>query len=601
MPKYLKEPYLDTGVQLANQGRYLEAEIYLLQSIVENPSDITAYWNLALLHEKLDNHVYSQQLWKRLISLTEDDAPIRKLASSYYRADYRDEDFRSALYWFQKIKKPSPIDINNLIVLHNGTGHTNAVRSLAEQHNYFTSKMVMPFVYDSSEEIECYRQTYESCLDELLKSGEKMAFKELRQQYCLPFTLRLSYHNCNNRDLFRKQYQTFTNICPELSYQSNFSQRARSGRLRVGFISEYFMDHSVARDRGGIIAHISRDKFEVITIFLQKPRDTLGRYIWNHSDRHLMLTEKSNYDYLDVWRNQIEELELDVLIYCDIGMSVDTYFLAYSRLAPVQITTWGHSDTSGIGTIDYFISSELFEDPERCHDHYTEELILTKSICTYYINHSVNITHNKLANNIGEKYWLDNEYCHIYLSLQTKQKFHPDFDYVYQGILAGDPCAVIVMCAVTSQVKAEFYKRIRKKLRGNIRRLILLEKQLSLNEYLALLKYAHVILDSYPFGGCNSCFEAFYFGKCIITRPSHFINGRFTSGMYMKMGVTDLIAHSNDEYIQLALRVASDDTYREALEQRIREQSGQLFEDKESVREWEDILERVASRLPSLR
>ncbi len=592
MSNILKKPYLDTGVQLANQGKYLEAEIYLLQSIAEDPANITAYWNLALLHEKLGNHTYSQQLFKKLTNLTTDDAPIRKLASSYFRSD----DFKSALYWFQKIKKRLPIDINNLAILYNDASNTSAVRTLFEQHDFFTSKMVIPFVYTSTDDIIHYRNIYNSCLDETLKSGKKFTFKELRLQYCLPFTLRLSYQNFNNRDLFGKQYQVFKKICPELSYQSNFSKKQKPGKLRVGFISEYFMDHSVARDRGGIIAHLDRDKFEVVTIFFQKPGDTLGQYIRDHSDIHLVLAEKYNEDYLDLWRKEIETLNLDILVYCDIGMSVDTYFLAYSRLAPVQMTTWGHSDTSGIGTIDYFISSELFEDSEYCHDHYTEKLILTKSICTYYINHSINMTYNNLPENIGPKFWLDNEQCHIYLSFQTQQKFHPDFDIVYQEILDADPRAVIVLCSISPMAKEEFYKHIRTKLNGNISRLLILENRLFLNEYLALLKYAHVILDSYPFGGCNSSFEAFYFGKCVITMPSSFINGRFTSGMYLKMGITELIAHSLDEYIQSALRVASDNAYRSTLEQRIRARSGLLFEDKESVREWETILEKVAIR-----
>ena len=82
-------------------------------------------------------------------------------------------------------------------------------------------------------------------------------------------------------------------------------------------------------------------------------------------------------------RDIIEEQKLDILVYCDIGMSPETQWLAYSRLAPIQLNTWGHSDTSGIDTIDYFMSSSLYED-ESSQVNYSEQLIRLNSLCTYY-------------------------------------------------------------------------------------------------------------------------------------------------------------------------------------------------------------------------
>ena len=43
------------------------------------------------------------------------------------------------------------------------------------------------------------------------------------------------------------------------------------------------------------------------------------------------------------------------------------------KLAPIQMTSWGHPDTSGLPTIDYFLSSELME-PENAQENYTEKV-----------------------------------------------------------------------------------------------------------------------------------------------------------------------------------------------------------------------------------
>ena len=58
-------------------------------------------------------------------------------------------------------------------------------------------------------------------------------------------------------------------------------------------------------------------------------------------------------------RERIQAWSLDVLVYPEIGMDPVAFFLAFARLAPVQAVWWGHPDTTGIPTIDYFISSDV--------------------------------------------------------------------------------------------------------------------------------------------------------------------------------------------------------------------------------------------------
>ena len=53
------------------------------------------------------------------------------------------------------------------------------------------------------------------------------------------------------------------------------------------------------------------------------------------------------------------KLDLDVLVYPEIGMDENTWYLAMARLAPVQVAWWGHPDTTGLETIDYFVTSDL--------------------------------------------------------------------------------------------------------------------------------------------------------------------------------------------------------------------------------------------------
>ena len=47
-------------------------------------------------------------------------------------------------------------------------------------------------------------------------------------------------------------------------------------------------------------------------------------------------------------------------------------------------------------------------------------------------------------------------------------------------------------------------------------------------------------------------------GLPIVTFPGRLINGRFTLGMYRKMGIDDLIVYNNEDYVNKAYQVAND-------------------------------------------
>ena len=52
---------------------------------------------------------------------------------------------------------------------------------------------------------------------------------------------------------------------------------------------------------------------------------------------------------------------LDALVFADVGMSFYTYLLAFGRVAPVQVAFYGHPVTTGLRSVDYFVSSDLLE------------------------------------------------------------------------------------------------------------------------------------------------------------------------------------------------------------------------------------------------
>src|SRR5712691_10277764 len=83
------------------------------------------------------------------------------------------------------------------------------------------------------------------------------------------------------------------------------------------------------------------------------------------------------------WARAILADRLDVLIHLDIGMPPADIRLAGLRLAPVQCVTWGHPTTTGLPTVDYFLSSALMELAEGTQ-HYTEKMVPLPGLSIWY-------------------------------------------------------------------------------------------------------------------------------------------------------------------------------------------------------------------------
>jgi len=118
-------------------------------------------------------------------------------------------------------------------------------------------------------------------------------------------------------------------------------------------------------------------------------------------------------------------------------------------------------------------------------------------------------------------------------------------------------------------------------------------------DFVDLIAASDVMLDTRHFNGYNTSLEAFAVGTPVVTWPGEFQRGRHTYGMYRRMDTTELIANEAAQYIDIAVRLGTDASYRAARSDEILESSAVLFEDIQVVREFERFFEEtVAANVP---
>jgi len=395
----------------------------------------------------------------------------------------------------------------------------------------------------------------------------------------------LTYRNQSNKNIFIKREQFYREICSDLTYSGGKKSITQIGKRRIGFISDFLcLDSSVLRDRMGIIKNLSREDFEVFILVHGKPENINTQLAKSLKDAHL---EEYVFlpKYLSDSREKISSLELDILVFCEIGMSVKNFLLGFSRLAPIQITTWGHSDTSGLSTIDYYVSSNYFE--LNGDEHYSEKLLKMNSLGTYYYKPSKLLWDESYKILDRKNYNLDDE-LNIYGCIQSSFKITEEFEDILVKILENDPKAKIILSNNVPFCRSHIL-RLKNKMGENYTRISLFPN-LQPNSYLNLIYLCDIILDPYPFGGCNTSFEAFEFNIPVVTMPTKFINGRFTYGLYKKMNILKTVVSNSDEYLDVCLKYGRDKIELDELKADIDNNKHLIFEEQDSIDEWSQLL-----------
>lgn len=345
------------------------------------------------------------------------------------------------------------------------------------------------------------------------------------------------------------------------------------------------------------IGRISRDLFQVFVLNFPSIKDEVTERIRASADQYIEL----HHDIYQA-QQQISALELDILVFTEIGMHSYTYFLAFSRLAPRTALFWyvwpqsvrvyvhnrprGHAITSGLDTIDYFVTSKWFQSTNYDSDNrYTECLYRMQDLSTSF---SRPIAPDPEFSRNSFDFPADHTW---YLIPQTLYKIHPDFDHLLQGILSKDDNGIAIFpIGQVENLAIQLKMRFERSLSPDVLQRIHFAPKLQPAAYLALCKLAQVVLDPFPVGGGRSSFEIFSVGTPIVMLYPRTSILQLTYGMYSKMGIYDCISYTEQEFIDIAIRLGTNPAYRETISRRILQMNDLLYQSQRVVEEWNEFL-----------
>ena len=558
-PGYASAHY-NLGLVLHSKGNLADAQACFQRAVLLRPQFVEAYYQLALLLKQSNRWAEAQTCLEVALRLRPGfGAALGLLAGALeYRGKYLEA--RAALDKAIAIEPTDDLRIG--------------------------SALLLPVIYESQAEIDQHRLRVRDELE--LLGGQKLTLPD-PEVLAKGEPFFLAYQCGNDRILLEALAAIYARAAPQLEFVAphceSGSKPPISGQpIRVGFLSRFFWRHTIGKLNAGFIRHLSRCHFRVVLFCIPGPEDPISQMIRASADEVIVVPRR-----LADARQLIADQNLDVLIYTDIGMDPLTYFLAFARLAPVQCVTWGHPSTTGLPTMDYFVSNVHME-PEDASKHYTEQLVQFSRVNTCYEEPQLPLpARNRQDFGLPEN-------VHLYVCTQSLFKFHPKFDSVLCAILQRDPLALVVLLSgPESHWKELLTERFGKTIPEECRRIQFLP-QLTQFEFLHLQALADVLLDTFPFGGGNTSLEAFAFGTPVVTLSGSLMRGRITYACYRQMGIADCIAADPKEYVEVAVRLGTDPAWRQEIRQRILEQKHLLYDNELAVQELEQFLIQAVER-----
>jgi predicted O-linked N-acetylglucosamine transferase (SPINDLY family) len=443
-----------------------------------------------------------------------------------------------------------------------------ALRSVNGSHpGYQLAKIRLPLGYKSEADVLHWREIFERSLDEFAVS--KFDPREAYDGLSAFRYHELSYQQFNNRDILAKIGDLLCNgiaakALPELS--SPIKPRRASGKIRIGYAGYDLRESSVSPWTLGWLTHHAKE-FETFAINLGEIQDRTTAVYERLADHYLHLPRRGP---VPKDARVIKSLGLDVLIYLDVGTKARTNQLACLRLAPVQCATWGSPESSGLPTIDYYLSSTMME-PEDAEEHYTERLVrLPKSgIC--YLKESGRISYL-------EKRDFGITKGPLVVSFQPPSKFDPRYDHLYQHINEGTGEEILI---VERHQQDQSIVRERLAKAGVRARYV---RQLSLADYRGLMRIADVVLDTPGWNGGITTIQSLDAGTPVVTKSTNLRRGKQSSCFLELAGGHSLIAKDDEEYGEFAVDADGLHAARRALDPE------RLYDDIAAVRAFEDFL-----------
>lgn len=551
---------------LARQNQLAEAEASYRAAIAIRPGSASAWNNLGVVLQRTGRLTEAASCHKQAAILAPDEA------EHYYNlgcAELARNATKKAAGYYMRALEADP-------------------RHAASRFAHCMAEL--PILYGSEPEIRRSRAAYAEKLTSLCREAEQSRTPHNLAPgvgASLPFML--AYQGLDDLELQRSHGNLVCRVMAAAVPAAPLPAFPASGeRIRVGIVSAFFHEHKLwSTILEGWTQELDTTRFSLTAYHTGARRDAVTTKAALRCTRFVQGPLSP-----DEWRQTILADAPHVLLYPEIGIDPIAARLGAQRLAPVQCVAWGHPVTTGMPSIDHFLSGEALE-PDAADAQYAENLVRLPGLGTYL--------EPPRRSDFGARgeYGLREEAA-VYWCGQPLIQFLPQHDGIFPRIAGAVREAQFVFVASDrEEITALFRHRLRQAFGAH---------GLDADWYCVFLPpdetqggsqglhcaagLADVVLDTIGWSGMESVVGALAYDAPIVTLPGPLMRSRTAAGMLRLMNAPETIAKTTDEFIQIAINLGRDDGWRGAVIARLTANKRRLFRNMEAIEALEALMVR---------
>jgi len=319
-------------------------------------------------------------------------------------------------------------------------------------------------------------------------------------------------------------------------------------RLRIGYVSPDFREHSVAFFIEPVIKAHSRKKVEIFCYANVRKPDEVTQRLQVEADHWYSIVGMTN----EAAAARIKQDRIDILVDLAGHTRNNSLPVFGRRPAPVQVTWLGYPNTTGLETIDYRFTDAVADPPGEEENIYSEKLIRLKYGFLCYQPMTS-------APRVAQLPCLEQGYI-TFGSFNNLTKVTHEVIKVWAAILRAVPDSRLLLKAKQlsdDQTMLRFLEMFAKE--GIAEDRLEMHSRMSRQEdHLRLYNRVDIGLDPFPYNGTTTTCEALWMGVPVVTLLGQRHAGRVGASIMHQVELEDLVAHSMEKYIELARLFARD-------------------------------------------
>ncbi len=562
-------------------GRPEEAYVYFLKIVTLYPEESRYIYKLGVTQRTAGKLLEAINLFQKALELNPDYLEaLNSQGNIYFEIGHYDKAEENFLKIIKKKETAVGAHVN-LAQVYRSRGKTKKAIFHLEKAINLNAADILPYILLSFAYLQACRQ--EDCIDVSKKAMEIDPSDSMSQQN---YMFNMHYSSEIEKNEIFSAHIKWGNKNQNLEVKLLTNLPILKKRLRVGYVSSDLRRHSVGYFMKPIIKGHDRNVVEPYVYYNYKIVDKVTEefiamlpYSWR--DIHTLTTQQAE--------DLIREDRIDILVDLSGHTSGNRLDLFKQRNVPVQITYLGYPDTTGLSTMDYRIT-DSFADPEKLADpFYSEQLLRIDPLFLCYDppDDLPEIEHRK------------KEAAHsiVFGSFNASSKLSRRTLAVWSRLLCSDRSFSLVLKSIPFRDEeiAQDVKNIFQGYGVLPEQINIIGYTESMKEHFKLYNQVDIALDPFPYNGTTTTMEALVMGCPVVVLEGDRHSARVGGSILSSLGLHELIAKDEADYIKIAIELASDrnkiDEYKRTIRDRL--MSSVLTDQRAFVRKLEDCYRGV--------